>query len=77
MSKWSLGLVRKSLGTSSGGVGLVRSCQFGLWDETWDFFASYQFRRTISCGVEDCIPLWRSDERPNVIWSHDAIAQTR
>jgi hypothetical protein len=66
MSNWSLGLVRKSLGTSSGGVGLVLSRQFGLRDETWDIFFSRRFSfreqspvmlRTASrCGDQTSVP---------------------
>jgi hypothetical protein len=38
-SNWSggVGSVRDSLISMSGGVGFVRWCRFGMWDETWDF----------------------------------------
>jgi hypothetical protein len=36
---WSggVGLVQKCLKSLSCGVGIVRSCPFGMWNETWDF----------------------------------------
>ena len=63
----------------SGGVGLVRWCRNGLWDETWDF-------RRQSCSVEvlgegpaSTIYDWRirtgRSERSRLSWSGDTILQ--
>jgi hypothetical protein len=41
----------------SGGVGFVRWCRFGMWNETWDLSALYRSQRSISDVVEDYISL--------------------
>jgi hypothetical protein len=38
----------------SGGVGLVRWCRFGMWDETWDLLALFWSRSNQSVRTENC-----------------------
>jgi hypothetical protein len=71
--RWELtvGLVRwrrigpKISESLSGGVGFVRWCRDGMWDETWDFLA-WPTVVELSVAIANCVEERHHSDVPNL-----------